>query len=92
MSGPHLTEQQRRAWRTHTLATLMHPPRWGQPAVGTSLRYGQAYGTPLFFGVTEETGEGYFGDRADEWSKAREAEAKRSEHPNSPVFRNNPPK
>ncbi|HEX8658827.1 MAG TPA: hypothetical protein VF690_14885 [Hymenobacter sp.] len=88
-----LAEHQYRAWRTYALATLMNTPRWGQPAVGAGLRWGQAFGTPLFFGITEETGEGYLGDKADEWSKARDASSPpRLAHPDSPVFRDNVPK
>ncbi len=49
-----LAANQYRAWRTVALATLMRTPRWGQPAVGAGLRFGQAYGTPLLLGVMEE--------------------------------------
>ena len=88
MSGPHLAKQRCQTWPTYALATLMHPPRWGQPAVGAGLRWGQAYGTPLTLGVFEEINEGYFGDAADEWEKTRSA---RPAHPDSPVFLPNPP-
>ena len=79
-----------RARRTLAMATLMNAPRWGQPAVGAGLRWGQSYGTPLFFGFIEESGEGYFGDQANaKWpTPATEA----SSHPDSPVFRNTQPK
>jgi hypothetical protein len=88
-----LVEQQSRAWRTYALALLMNTPRWGQPAVGAGLRWGQSYGTPLFFGLVEETGEGYFGDQADEWENAHyPPSAPAPTHPDSPVFRDNGPK
>jgi hypothetical protein len=88
-----LAENQYRAWRTYSLATLMNTPRWGQPAVGAGLRWGQAYGTPLLLGVVEETGEGHFGDKADDWERAHKAaSSSRPAQPDSSVFRNNPPK
>jgi hypothetical protein len=88
-----LAENQYRAWRTYSLALLMNTPRWGQPAVGAGLRWGQAYGTPLLLGVVEETGEGHFGDKADDWEKAHYPPAAPGPaHPDSPVFRDNAPK
>jgi hypothetical protein len=86
----HLAEHQFRAWRVYTLATLLRTPSWGQPALAAGLRFGQEYGTPLGVGLVEETGEGFFGDKADEWTSKPAPPAAPTPgaptHPSSPVF------
>jgi hypothetical protein len=89
----HLAAHQFRAWRVYTLATLLRTPRWGQPALAAGLRFGQEYGTPLSVGLVEETGEGFLGDKADDWASkpapgapAAPAPAAPT-HPDSPVFK-----
>ena len=100
MTAPTATNHHYRAWRKFNVSLLRTTPLWGRAAMGADLRVGQTYGTPLTFGLIKETGEGYFGEKASQWQKAREArlkaeqeaaKAQRPPHPDSPVFRDNAP-
>ena len=92
MNTPAATTHHYRAWRKLNVGLLRTTPLWGRAAMGVGLRYGQTYGTPLTFGLIEETGEGYFGEKAHKWWQNPNGRIEpEPTHPDSPVFRDTPP-